>query len=284
MNIADVGGALTVPGDAQINGRKTAKALLKACRAFGPRFQDLFYEPCEGLATSSTGRVEGVVTPLRTVIARAGVVLAAGAWSGAFLAKHPWANPDWADAILPRRGLLLEMARPEGMPPVQQGMMEVGYTKHYDTVVNRAISSSSSKERGSSGDAVDVTFTATTSASGSLLIGSSREFSGWGVSNGLGHVRDAIMDHATHFLPGLSSVDRSTIDSRVGLRPFSPSGGPLVGAVGEGLFIAAGHEGSGLTLGPASAEILVEYLLGKETHAMSAAAVDALQPPPELKF
>lgn len=29
----------------------------------------------------------------------------------------------------------------------------------------------------------------------------------------------------------------------------------------EGLLVAAGHEGSGLTLGPATAELLVDYIL-----------------------
>lgn len=55
-----------------------------------------------------------------------GVVVALGAWSGAFLADQ-MADVRWAAAFRPRRGLLLEMPRPGSMPPVQHGMMEVGY-------------------------------------------------------------------------------------------------------------------------------------------------------------
>ena len=110
-----------------------------------------------------------------------------------------------------------------------------------------------------------------------MLVGSSREFSGWDDS-GPTEIVDAIMDHAMHFLPGLSSVDRSQIHVRAGLRPFSPTG-PMVGPIAEGLFVAAGHEGSGLTLGPATAELLVEYILSKEHHALSETAIEALKPP-----
>ena len=39
-----------------------------------------------------------------------------------------------------------------------------------------------------------------------------------------------------------------------------PFVGPVPGA--EGLYVAAGHEGSGLTLAPATAELMCHYLLG----------------------
>lgn len=64
----------------------------------------------------------------RSVHAPRGVVLAAGAWSGDFLAGQ-LGKAAWGAAFRPRKGLLLELPRPEGMPPVNRGMMEVGYTK-----------------------------------------------------------------------------------------------------------------------------------------------------------
>lgn len=273
------GGALIVPSDAQINGRKAAAAVLAACRLHSAsgRFQDLFFESCEGLATSSTGRVEGVVTPLRTIIARAGVVMASGAWGGEFLARY-MNKPQWASALLPRRGLLLEMPRPPSMPEIHRGLMEVGYTQHYNPE-NRSKLAEKLVDKTTA--AADITFTATTSASGSLLIGSSREFSGWDPSGPIETI-DAIMDRAITFLPGLAAIDRrSEISVRVGLRPFSPLG-PMVGPLCEGLFVAAGHEGSGLTLGPATAELLVEDILGRERHALSDHAVASLRPAPDL--
>ena len=111
-------------------------------------------------------------------------------------------------------------------------------------------------------EGADVTFTATASAAGSLLVGSSREFSGFdtGPSDA---VTRAILHRAVGFLPGLAAVTPAHVaEVRVGLRPYSPSG-PLLGRVPgtEGLFVAAGHEGSGLTLAPATAEILAAMLL-----------------------
>jgi glycine/D-amino acid oxidase-like deaminating enzyme len=275
----NTGAALIVPNDAQINGRKTAAAVLAACRLHSAsgRFQDLFFESCEGLATSSTGRVEGVVTPLRTIMARYGVVIAAGAWGGPFLARY-MNKPQWATALMPRRGLLLEMPRPNNMPKIHRGLMEVGYTQHYNASTRSKIAEKATETTSTT---PDITFTATTSASGSLLVGSSREFSGWDSSGPIVTV-NAIMERATMFLPSLAEVDRTAdISVRVGLRPFSKDG-PMVGPLCEGLFIASGHEGSGLTLGLATAELIVEDILGREGHALSDAAVACLRPSPDL--
>ena len=61
------------------------------------------------------------------------------------------------------------------------------------------------------------------------------------------------------------------------LVPCVQAGRPTVGPVPgtEGLFVAAGHEGSGLTLGPASAELLRSQILGQQP-ALSEATVQAL--------
>lgn len=52
--------------------------------------------------------------------------------------------------------------------------------------------------------------------------------------------------------------------------------GPVPGAAG--VVVAAGHEGSGLTLAPATAELVCDYLLGRQP-ALEAAAVDMLRVP-----
>ena len=88
------------------------------------------------------------------------MIVALGAWTGRFLADQ-LADERWVAAVKPRRGLLLEVRSP-GIH-VGHGMMEAGYTRHYDG-------------SGAAHDAVDVTFTATTEAHGLLLLGSSREF------------------------------------------------------------------------------------------------------------
>lgn len=46
----------------------------------------------------------------------------------------------------------------------------------------------------------------------------------------------------------------------------------------EGLLVAAGHEGSGLTLGPATAELVVSYLVSRPSR-LDVEVVDALKCP-----
>lgn len=76
----------------------------------------------------------------------------------------------------------------------------------------------------------------------------------------------AILDRAIMFLPGLSQVDLLGVDVRVGLRPYAPRGLPYVGWMPgtQGLLVAAGHEGSGLTYGPATGEIIRRLVMGEE--------------------
>ena len=111
--------------------------------------------------------------------------------------------------------------------------------------------------------APDVSFTATPSASGSCLLGSAREFSGWDTQPSQS-IMKAILQRAATFLPGLEGYSMSVSDDvRVGLRPYALGGLPFIGPVDEipGLFLAAGHEGAGLTMAPATAELVVQHLM-----------------------
>lgn len=83
----------------------------------------------------------------------------------------------------------------------------------------------------------------------------------------------AIVERATQFLPALSALDPGAASVRVGLRPYAAGGLPLVGPVASqpGLFVAAGHEGSGLCLGPATAELVLQHALGGSGGAQAAA-------------
>jgi glycine/D-amino acid oxidase-like deaminating enzyme len=47
-------------------------------------------------------------------------------------------------------------------------------------------------------------------------------------------------------------------------RPQSSDGRPLLGALGDGLYIAAGHGPWGISLGPASARIVADLVSGRE--------------------
>lgn len=272
LTVPRVGGALLVPSDSQINGRAAANAILETCRAFernSNRFHALLYEGCQDLLTDQSGHVIGVATQSRIITARMGVVMACGAWTGDFLART-LSKPEWSNAFRPRKGHLIEVHPPSSatvLPRLRHGLMEVRYTNHYSGARNVSPSES-----------VDVTFTATTAANGALLVGSSREFSGWDTAVH-GEVVDAILSRAATFLPFLGHTKADQLRVRVGLRPFSPSG-PVVGPVPgvKGLYVAAGHEGSGLTLAPVTAEILAADIFGNRFESLSEAALASIRP------
>lgn len=62
------------------------------------------------------------------ITTRKGVVLAAGAWSGHLLGSTT-GDARWREVFKPRRGHLLELDPPAGMPPLHHGLMEMGYTQ-----------------------------------------------------------------------------------------------------------------------------------------------------------
>ena len=53
--------------------------------------------------------------------------MAAGAWTGHLLADS-LGEEHLREAFVPRKGHLLEISSPAGMPPLRHGLMELGYT------------------------------------------------------------------------------------------------------------------------------------------------------------
>lgn len=60
-------------------------------------------------------------------LCRHATIVAAGAWSGPLLTALTGAAYD--RLLSPRRGHLLEVAPPKGMPPIKTGIMEMSYAK-----------------------------------------------------------------------------------------------------------------------------------------------------------
>ena len=129
-----------------------------------------------------------------------------------------------------------------------------------------------------------VAFNVQPRATGQILVGSSRQLAGRDRSVD-GDVLRRMLARAAAFLPRLPAL--SAIRAWTGLRPATPDGLPLVGrwdAV-PGTWIAAGHEGLGITTALATAEILADLLLGRPTAidaAPLAPSADRLRaaPPP----
>ena len=70
----------------------------------------------------------------------------------------------------------------------------------------------------------------------------------------------AVLTEALDLAPGLGRA--TLLETRVGLRPVSSDGLPLVGAVGGGVHLASGLGAWGLTLGPLLGELAARHALG----------------------
>lgn len=107
-------------------------------------------------------------------------------------------------------------------------------------------------------------FTAEQTASGNILLGSTREFAGSDNST-TPEAINAIAKNAIAFLPWIKDLD--VIRSFAGLRPYSPDGLPILGTVKgvKGFYMATGHAGDGICLAPITGKLMSELVLDGET-------------------
>ncbi|MGO4332971.1 NAD(P)/FAD-dependent oxidoreductase [Cupriavidus sp. M-11] len=110
-------------------------------------------------------------------------------------------------------------------------------------------------------EGTSVAFNVQPRPTGQLLIGSSRQFDHADAAVDAGLVA-RMLRRAAGYLPGLA--DMNAIRCWTGVRAATPDGLPLIGAQpGQpGLWLAAGHEGLGVTTAPGSARLLAAQLLG----------------------
>ncbi len=98
-----------------------------------------------------------------------------------------------------------------------------------------------------------------------VVAGATRESdSGFDPRMTAGGVREAL-DEALRVAPGLA--DATLQEVRIGLRPASPDGLPLLGRIpgSERLYVATGHGASGLQLGPYSGALVADLALGQSS-------------------
>jgi D-amino-acid dehydrogenase len=177
-------------------------------------------------------------------------ILAGGAWSGA-LAETLGVGVGVRLPVFPQRGQILHLQLP-GRETAHWPIV-VGFHSHYILTFPR--------DR--------------------VVAGATRESnSGFDARMTAGGVREAL-DEALRVAPGLA--DATLQEVRVGLRPASPDGLPLLGRIPgcERLYVATGHGASGLQLGPYSGALVADLALGQSSAPDLGADVDLAPFAPE---
>ncbi|MDW0110696.1 NAD(P)/FAD-dependent oxidoreductase [Sporosarcina aquimarina] len=155
--------------------------------------------------------------------------------------------------ILPRKGQLIVASRQQ--PVGLRKVMEFGYL--ISKFGGERVVDADMEKYG-----VALVFEPTESQN--FLIGSSREFGGFNTK--VNHeVTKLIAKRAIRFYPKIA--DMTVIRTYAGLRPWTEDHLPIISRVEEipGYFIAAGHEGDGISLAAVTGKLIEEMLNDKET-------------------
>jgi len=219
-------GGLLVPGDGVVNPPHATHWLLESARAAGATVRD-------GVRVRRVGAhaVHCGDEVLRAEV----VVVAAGAETPRLIPELP---------IVPRKGYLAITDRLPGF--VRHQLVELGYLAHAHTM-----------------SAASVAFNVQPRATGQVIVGSSRELVGWDTSLD-DRMLARMMARAAEFIPSLASMQM--VRTWIGFRPATPDKLPLIGAwpAVPGLWIAAGHEGLGITTSLGTAQIVADLVAGRQ--------------------
>jgi D-hydroxyproline dehydrogenase subunit beta len=215
-------GALLVPDDAIVNAPAAARWLLERAREAGAEFR----------------RDSVVAVESRQLLLHSGeplaapmVVLAAGTASAGLFAGLP---------IRPRKGHLILTGPTDGF--CRHELIELAYL---------------SSAHGSGQESI--AFNVQPRADGRVLIGASRQY---GATDEAveGRIVELLAARAAAFLPGIEAAARER--TWTGFRAATPDALPLIGPHPqvEGLLIATGHEGLGITTALATGQIIADLV------------------------
>jgi D-hydroxyproline dehydrogenase subunit beta len=239
-------GASLFPADIQVAPRQIARALAReavdagAEVRTGARVATIECAPAEmtRATTGGSSRVEGVVLDTGERVPAGAVVVAAGPWSAA-LAPLP---------VEPRKGQLVRLRAPAGTPLVRHKVVDASY-------MSSVLSADA---------ALQLTTVVETTHDGDVLVGSSRERRGFDTSVDAA-VTAAMVARAARLFPALARLPVAA--TWAGLRPWLPDHLPAIGPsrACDGLWLATGHEGAGVALGPVTGRLIAQAYTGEPT-------------------
>ena len=218
-------GGLLVPGDGVIYPPSAALALLLLAQERGAIVRD--HTPVEAIVAN--GVRAGGSTKTAEI-----VVNAAGAAAARLTPGLP---------VIPRKGHLVITERHPGF--CRHQIVELGYLASAHIMTDESVA-----------------FNVQPRVTGQVLIGSSRELVGWDPQINR-RVLAKMIDRACAFMPGLASL--SAVRTWTGFRPATPDKLPLIGRWPEtpGVWVAAGHEGLGITTSLGTAALLADLIAGR---------------------
>ncbi|MFE0147355.1 glycine oxidase ThiO [Nonomuraea sp. NPDC059007] len=224
MLAPSVRGGLLAPGDAWVDPRRVAGALLAALERLGvpivrARVRELLRgdEGVQGVRLSpGDSGGEPYPEPDREELRAERVVLAAGAWSGA-LAPVP---------VRPVKGQILRLRSPRPL-------------------LGRCVR----------GTVHGLPVYLVPRGDGELVVGATQEELGFDTRVTAGGVYELLRD-ARELVPGVTELELAEVVA--GLRPGTPDNLPLIGPGAEpGLLVATGHHRGGVLLAPLTAAVLM---------------------------
>ncbi|MCX6429980.1 MAG: FAD-binding oxidoreductase [Actinobacteria bacterium] len=223
------------PQDAQCQPMMATAQMLKEARSLGARIE--VGAQVIAIGSDSQG-VASVSTEKETFHSRV-VINATGTWAGEIAVLAGSHLP-----ISPRRGFIL----------VTHPAPNIVRHKVYDADYVANVASGAADLQSSA--VVEST------RSGTILVGASRERVEFDSTLNVNILR-VLATQAIALFPVLAKVQ--LLRAYHGFRPYAPDHLPVIGedAHVKGLWHSAGHEGAGIGLAPASAEIIVAQILGK---------------------
>lgn len=232
----DIPGLAWFPDHAQVQPQLACWGMAQAAREGGAILET--HSEVVAIERGRRGRVSSVVTsngPITTPV----VVNAAGAWSPTIGEMVGIRVP-----VRPRRGHIVVT---EPVPPIlRHSAMEASYTRTIDA----------------DDAALQVAMVIEHTKSGTMLFGSSREFVDFDRRESLEAIR-GIVRRAIRFFPALARIQ--AIRCYTGFRPYTPDHLPILGECEQvpGFYLATGHEGGGICMGPISGKLVAQKITGQ---------------------
>ena len=158
--------------------------------------------------------------------------------------------------IQPRKGIVMISER--SAPIIHQKIQEFGYmmSKFDDIKFERKVSERVSR--------LNVAMVIEPTDASNFLLGGNRNFTGMDIRTEI-EVMEAVAERGVRFFPIIKDIN--CIRTYCGVRPFVIDHLPIVSDVEEvpGFYIAAGHEGDGISLSAITGKMVAQMLKGEKT-------------------